>query len=137
MYDAILKPMSDETEVKHEMEFSDIESDGFFYIGIFGDGPSSSFLIDVSEVRLDEDDDIFEIEQEEICSLTVLQARAEAAVNFTLCREFNHSVDPWCGQLDRRKRCTGNGPYENTQVLSSRAVFSYYTEGCMECCMRD
>ena len=48
---------SDEDGVlKHRLNF-DIELDGYFYIGVFGKATSSSFLVNIVEDRLEEDED--------------------------------------------------------------------------------
>ena len=77
VYDVRVQDTDEDGVLKHRLNFADIDLNGYFYIGIFGKATSSSFLVNVVEDRLEEDDVMTAITQEIIDN--------EDIVNGTCC----------------------------------------------------
>ena len=77
VYDVRVTDTDEDKVLQHRLNFADIDLNGYFYIGIFGIDTSSSFLVNVVEDRLEEDDVVTAIGQEAIDD--------ESIINGTCC----------------------------------------------------
>lgn len=74
IFDVRVRDTDGDSIMFHQLKFSDIEMDGFFYIGVFGQAPSSSFFVNVDEVRLDANEVLTIVSQEYIDSQDFVNA---------------------------------------------------------------
>ena len=66
VYDVKVEDHDGDGKMKYTLNFADIEMEGSFYVGLFGIAPSSSFLIDLQETRLDPDEHHYVVTQDGI-----------------------------------------------------------------------
>jgi hypothetical protein len=94
VYDVRVRDSDEDGVLQHTLNFADIDLNGYFYIGIFGLSPSSSFLVNVVEDRLEDDEVLTIITQEWIDE--------EDFVNGTCCGPTCRNV-PTPGQLEEEE----------------------------------